>query len=233
MKSLLLVIVLFLSFQSFADETVTAQAFEQNTNKAKKMFDYVSVLTEKDGLSEVAFSYKDLQGQTAYEEAAVLKGSEFVKTNISQKQTGESATVEVKDGKIIFTKTSADGKTKTETEKLGKTMVMSANFKRFVHDHWKEIQDGKDVDFRYGVWDRMETVGFEIFKDKETTINGEKAVIVKMKPSSFVIAAIVKPIYFTYNADGTKLVELNGRVPVKLKSGEKWKDLDCEVVYAQ
>ena len=233
MKLLLLVIVLFLNIQAFADETVTAQAYEQNTNKAKKLFDYVSTTTEKDGLSEIVLAYKDLQGQAVYEENAVIKGSDFVKTSIFQKQTGESAAVEVKDGKIIFTKTSADGKTKTETEKLGKTMVMSINFKRFVHDHWKEILDGKDVDFRYGVWDRMETVGFEIFKDKDTSINGEKGVIVKMKPSSFVIAALVKPIFFTYNADGTKLFELNGRVPAKLKSGDKWKDLDCEVVYAQ
>ena len=75
-------------------------------------------------------------------------------------------------------------------------------------------------------------MGFEIFKIGAEKFDGKDAVILKMKPSCFIIAALVNPIIFEYAADGSHLLAMNGRVPMKKKSGNSWKDLDAEVVYS-
>lgn len=214
----------------------TAQAnysgiiYEQNSDRQKKLFTYTNETVSKDGVDEIHGIFKDLDGQVVIEEVSQVKGSQVQKVEIDQKQLGQKGLIEVKDGTVYFTKT-AKGKSSTKDEKLGSTFVVGANFQRFIKDHWNEISKGETVPFRFGVWDRQETVGFEIFKTGDATIGEQKAVVLKMKPSSFIIAALVKPILFTYAADGSHLLVRNGRVEPKKKDGSTYKDLDAEMVY--
>ncbi len=127
--------------------------------------------------------------------------------------------------------TKADGKVEKSDEKLAKTLVVPANFQKFVRDNWADLTSGKTVDFRYGVWFRKETVGFEIFKIKVAKVADQDAVVLKMKPSSFLISALVDPVIFTFALDGSKLLEMDGRVAPKQEVAGKFKDLDADVVY--
>jgi len=205
--------------------------YEQGSNKQKVIYNFHATITDKDGKEQVRGVFTDLEGKEAVTDEMTLDGLNVIHDEIHQLQTNQSGIMEVKDGKIYFTKTK-DGKTSTETEKLKDTFVVSGSFQKFIKAHWEPIAAGKTVAFRYGVWDRQETVGFEIFKIGEEKIGDKEAIVLKMKPSSFVIAALVNPIIFKYAADGSHLLEMNGRVPVKKKSGDSWKDLDAEVVYS-
>jgi len=220
--------VLLLTQASSANYSATL--FEQNSKHGKKLYTF-DVVDLKPDASEVQTTYKDLDGNIVVQETATMNGSKLVKTEIDHKQLGQKGIIEIKDDKAFFTKVDKDGKSSTKEEKLGKTFVVSATFQRYVHDNWPEISGGKEVEFRFGVWDRQETVGFEVFKTGEETVDGQKALVLKMKPSSFLIAALVKPIIFTFAADGSKLLAMNGRVPPKRKDGSSWKDLDAEVTY--
>src|SRR5690606_5214716 len=131
-----------------------------------------------DGKDHIKAVFTDLEGNVVIEQNVILDGSAVVRDELQQKQTNEVGLIEVKDGKVHFSKTS-NGKTKTDTEKLDKTFVVSASFQRFVKDNWEAVTAGKTVSFRYGVWDRMETVGFEIFKTGTETVNGEEAIVLK------------------------------------------------------
>ncbi len=86
---------------------------------------------------------------------------------------------------------------------------------------------------RLAVVDRLETVGFEFFKEKDTELDGKKAVVVKMKPSSFIIAAIVKPLHFYFTTDGATLLQIDGRTTVKKNVNGAYKDLDAITVYTK
>jgi hypothetical protein len=55
---------------------------------------------------------------------------------------------------------------------------------RYIQAHWQELVSGKDVDMRFGVPERRETVGFKIFKEKETKMDGHDVIVAKMKPTS-------------------------------------------------
>lgn len=226
-------VILMVSF-SFGLSALAYKAalYEQGSNKKKLLYNMDVVITPGGaGKSTATIVFSDTDGKPVVEQKVSLDGSKIVTDEVTHHQTGQKGLVEVKDGKVFFTKT-ADGKTTTTDEKLEDTFVTSGNFQSFVRDHWAQIMKGETLSFRYGVWDRQETVGFKIFKDGEAKVGDKTVIKVKMKPSSFIIAAIVKPVIFTFPENGEHILEMNGRVAPKQKSGDKWKDLDAEVVYS-
>ena len=213
-----------------ANDECSSESFEQGSHYSKKIFSYKNTTTDEGGLSHVESIFTDMDGKTVVEEHGLLKGSDLVHYEIDHLQTGRKGTIDVKDGKVLFTY-EHDGKKSDDSEKLRKTLVVPINFSRFVRDHWVELQAGKDVDLRYGVWDRAETVGFTLSREGEEEIQGQKLIKIKMKASSFIIAGLVKPLFLFFPADGSRLMALNGRIAPKKKVGNSWKDLDAEVLY--
>lgn len=224
----------FLAFFVFAvtahASLVTGELFEQKSNFTKKLFDLDILVESKDGLSYTTATYKDLKGQPTVVEKGVVKGDELISFDVDQVQTKEKGRVEVQGDKVLFTY-EKDGKKKTSEEKLRKPFVTPANFNFFIGNHWNEFLSGKEVEVRFGVWFRLESVGFKIFKVGEKQNGAQKLIQLKMKPSSFVIAAIVDPLNLWYSEDGKKLVELSGRVSTKIQKGSDFKDLDADVLY--
>ena len=53
----------------------------------------------------------------------------------------------------------------------------------------------------------------------------------KMSASSFLIAALINPLYFTFTDDGSKLLNFEGRTLLKQKVDGAWRDLDARTVY--
>jgi predicted lipoprotein with Yx(FWY)xxD motif len=59
----------------------------------------------------------------------------------------------------------------------------------------------------------------------------KSAIVIKMKPSSFIISALVNPLYFTMTEKDGVLLAIKGRTVPKLKSGSGFTDLDVETTY--
>lgn len=221
-----------LLFSNVRAENYGGTIFEQNSQRKTRLFTLEVVETVAADINEVHSVCKDLNGQVVIEEKTQFKGEDLLKFEIDQKQLQQKGVIELKEGKVFFTKISADGKSTTKDEKVGKTLVLAASFRKYIKSHFSELKEGKTLEFRYGVWDRQETVGFEVFKEKVEKDGEQDVYLLKMKPSSFLIAALVKPIFFKFNHDGSRLLEMNGRVGPKQKDGTSWKDLDAEIVYS-
>jgi hypothetical protein len=209
-----------------------ASLYEQGSNKQKELFKFQTESQMKDGKTDITSEFKDMDGNVVIAQTVQLEGSNLIRDELEQKQLNQKGLIEVKDGKAFFTKTK-DGKTSTVDENLkGKKLVVPANFQEFVKENFEALKKGETVAFRFGVWDRQETVGFEIFKTGTEKIAETEVLVLKMKPSSFVISALVKPIFFKFSlSEPVRLMEQNGRVAPKMKSGDSYKDLDAEVVY--
>lgn len=230
MSQILTAIVAFLVFSLAAHADFNAEIFETGSNKTKKIYSFSNQVVDKDGISEVTTVYKDTEGKVVVEEKAWLKKTDLVKMEYKQNQMNQTAAIEVKNGKVVFTKT-VEGKIKTSDESLKMPLVISSSFSRFVSENWSKIMSGEKINFRFGSWERMETVGFEVFKIGEGKIGDQPVVEVKMKAANFIIAAIVDPLIFKFASDGSKIIEMSGRVAPKKLSGSNWKDLDADVVY--
>lgn len=229
MKQLLVIFCLLFSQTVFA-EIITGELFEQKTNFGKKLFDLTIDVQKKDEVTQTFVSYKDLNGQVVVQENGTFKGDDFISFEIDQKQTGEKGTIRVEGDKVLFTY-EKDGKKKTDQEKLRKPLLTQANFNTYVANHWNEIVNGDGVELRFAVWFRLETVGFKIFKVGERQKDGQKWVHLRMKPSSFVIAALVDPLELWYEESSHHMMEMSGRVSAKRKVGSDYKDFDCDVRY--
>lgn len=209
---------------------VKGEIFEPKTQFEKKIFNIDIKFESQEDVIKTSAIYKDLQGQVAVEEYGVVKGDKLVSFEIDQKQSQEKGRVQVQGDKILFSY-EKNGQKKTAEEKFRGPLLTNANFNMYVANHWQELSSGKEVEVRFAVWFRLETVGFKIFKVGEVQRGSQKLIQLRMKASSFVIAAIVDPLNFWYSEDGKRLVELSGRVsPKTLKSGE-FKDLDADVRY--
>lgn len=198
-----------------------------------KLADFKVEGTDADGQVQYTARFTEPgSGKVLVEERAQLKSEngQVVKVDVDQNQTQAQGSVAFDGKKATFTKIES-GNAKTAEENVKGDFVMSANFQRYVHSKWKDLQAGKTVSFRYGVWERMETVGFQVAKMKDEDKDGAKTVLLKMKPSSFIIAALVNPIEFRFSEDGARLLEMKGRIQVKAKDGAKFKDQDGVVVY--
>jgi len=103
----------------------------------------------------------------------------------------------------------------------------------FVLSHWEELMNGATVKFRFIVLQRAETIGFNLVKESETTWHGKPVVILRMEPTSVVIAQLVEPVRFTVEkAPDHRILQYVGRTTPKIKKGNKWEDLDAVSVFA-
>lgn len=219
-------LMLGLLFPCLAVAEYRADFFELGSGKTKKIYSMAITEAPEGDLVKVTSTITDASQQVVQVETTWLKGDQIHKIELDQKQLGAQARIEVGEKEVKFSKT-IDSKTKEDSEKRKDTFVATLNFQKFVRSRWADIAAGKNVEFRYAVWDRMETIGFAI---KKTGGEGDH-VILTMKPSSMIIAALVNPLEFKWAADGSRLLEMKGRIAPKKKEGAKWKDQDAEVVY--
>ena len=210
---------IFVRAETGSDPKVTAKAthtlqkatlFVKDSKATTVLFN----LEFTDLASKTHGEYKDPKGNIAFADDSELMGSQVLNYKVHQYQLRQEAEIKVEKDKVQFSLTK-DGKTQTETEDLGSTLVVSSNFSKFVFDHWSEILKGESVKLRFAVWDRLETVGFTIFKVGEELLGPRKTVKIKMKPSSLAISALVDPLFFNYSEDGKILLKQIGRVAPK------------------
>ncbi|MFM6929579.1 MAG: hypothetical protein ACKOX6_14010 [Bdellovibrio sp.] len=225
------VAVLLIPFALHAQEKVSANLFDLKSNQGKKLFTFQLDITPQGAESLVVSEFRDLTGKVVVAEKGVVKGPELVSYEIDRPQTSEKGRIAVRDGRIFFEYEGPNGKKKSSDEKVKGLILCSANFSSFVKAHWEELSAGKSLDVRFAVWDRLETVGFTLKKIKDVTQGDKRLLELQMKPTSFVIAAIVDPVNLWYAYDDQKIQVLKGRVAPKFQGDGKWKDLDAEVVY--
>ena len=231
MKTLLLAALgLTLSIQAGAAIPTAMKAKLYDFDQKNVLYNYDHKLDIQGERKIATNTFTAPDGSTVAVEKVVFDGKKLVSYEISHKQLGADGKIEVAGDKINFSY-ARDGKTKTDSEDLEGNFVVGPSVVPFMRENWAALTSGKEIDVRLGVADRLDTVGFTLKKVEEKDYNGQKAVVIRMKPTSFVIAAIVKPVLFTMSADSDRLLELRGRVVPKKKEGSSWKDLDAVTVY--
>lgn len=199
-------------------------------NPTNTLFLFEKNLVKSGADTSVSRKFSDKSGAVIVEEKLSYKNDVLEKIELDHKQIGQSGTLAVKGKTLSFSYTK-DGKTKTSEETLDGTLVASDQIYDHLQKNWSQLMNGETISIRLPVLDRLETVGFKFFKEKDVELDGVKTTVIKMKPSSFVIAALVDPVMFYFHPtemrpEGHKCIQVVGRTVPKRKDGDKWKDLD-------
>jgi len=102
----------------------------------------------------------------------------------------------------------------------------------FMLDHWTALMHGDAVTFHFVSLDWERTFEFELVKTGQSVQNNQPVVQLTMKPASFFVAALVKPILFTVPQNAPHLIlSYTGRTTPRIKKGDYWKYLDAETVF--
>ncbi|MEN9722445.1 MAG: hypothetical protein RJB38_431 [Pseudomonadota bacterium] len=212
---------------------VLAQAYEIQGARDRVIFT-IEQNFGVDGLSSQSF-FRAPDGQMlATEKMEFDAAGAPLRYTVDHTQTGSSGVVEVSDGKLRFTLRTPEGKVRHADEKLPEIWATGPMFIPVVRKHWERLARGESLRFRFAVWDRAETVGFELFKVRvEKKTDGHEVVVLKLKPSSFIVAAIVDPLFFEMRPDGSALETVSGRTLPKRQVGSEFRDLDAYIVYRQ
>lgn len=208
-------------------------------DRNRPLFKFVRHSIREGNRLTVSREYTYLNGQPALKERVIYEGDELNEYDVDDLQLGSRGSAKIIESKgkpTIFYEFQKDvhssKKPKTATEPFTANCVIGDMVAPFLMGHWNSLIRGEEIKCRYIVVDRRETVGFTFVKDGEVQRNGQRLVIVKMYPTSRIISALVDPLYFTIEMEGQRRVlEYSGRIPVKLKEGNKWKEINGVTVF--
>lgn len=223
--------LLVLGISSLGKADFKGTVFEDK-KATKKIFTVENTTVESDAKVVSTTTYTDPEGKVMVVErgeyqVGVPAEKALIRLEVDHQQTSQKGSIEVKEGKIFFSVPSKGG-SGSKKEDLKDGFVVSSTFQLFLRQNWEKLMKGETLKFRFGSWERMETVRFEVSK---TAGGGEAEVELTMKPASFIIAAFVNPMKFRFAPDGSKLLRWEGRVPPKASSGPGWKDLEATIIY--
>ena len=211
---------------ALAAESVSS-VYEPGSNRQNLLFRMKRVSEERKDGSTIRNSFLYPDGKEAVTEEIVLENGKVRSIHVEQKQLGETYSAVVKDGVVHYSKT-AGGKTKESRDDYPEDVLVGAQISGFAATNWDALMKGDSRSFRIMVVDRQETFGFKMYK--EASESDEQTVTLKIRPSSPFISALVKPIVFRFDARTRKLRTVIGRTTPKLRKGDKWVDVDAELV---
>jgi hypothetical protein len=215
---------------SHADNFV-GEVFPPDSHEGKPLFTVQMKETPPGGNDRIEEAlYKTPEGEVTVRELLEIKDGKLKKYSIDYPLSHQSGMVEVSGEKLLFSYTE-NGKTKTDDEKLRENSVVPATTLLYLRKNWETLLKGDDVVVRFASLGRLETIGFKFFKIGEEKRNGHDVIILKMKPTSIFISAIVKPLIFVLDKNTKRIIEYVGRIlPKKFVDG-KWKELDGRITY--
>lgn len=231
-KLLLLLIFVTIPLSSGA-EVLTAKGEVFDLSGKKKFYDFQRYTGGSDQKKVLKNIFKDMKGQVVVEEKASLKGDALLNYKMTQNQTGESGEISLSGKKVHFVYKKKDGTLKKATEDLDDNFIIGMTLVPHLKKNWEKLSKGDSLRTRLGVWNRAETVGFKFWKKSYKKINGKEAMVVVMKPTSFVIRALVDPLYLTFDKATKELLSIRGRTSPKVQKDGKWKDFDAFISYSR
>lgn len=141
-------------------------------------------------------------------------------------QLGQRGTVRVEAGVVSFHLISGTEE-RSGSEPLGDPVVVGPTLVGHIVRQLGALRAGAVLPVRLAALDRLETLGFEL----QAIPAAPGQTQVRMKASSLVLALAVPPVLFTFETQTGKLVRIEGRVPTKVRSGDRWRDFDARVEY--
>jgi hypothetical protein len=141
-------------------------------------------------------------------------------------QLGQRGSIVVENGRVHF-RLIDEGGERTRVERQPGAVVVGPTLVGYIVRHLGELRASKVLEVRMAVLDRLETLGFELqaveAKPGQTRV--------RMRASSFLVGLAVDPIHFTFETESGRLVRLEGRVPPKVRKGDRLHDFDARVEY--
>jgi hypothetical protein len=191
------------------------------------LYVYERRVGQEHGLPVAAHITRDGSGATILADSAIhATDYRLIDYTLHTNQLGQRGSIHVGEEGVRF-RLEDGGGARTRTEKANAPVVVGPTLVGYIYKHLAQLRAGQVLPVRFAVLDRLETIGFQLAAVQAAP--GQTRI--RMKASSFLLAALIDPVTFTFESDTGKLVRLEGRVQSKIRRGDRLRDLDARVEY--
>ncbi len=184
---------------------------------------------EKEKLLSAESSYFSSDHQIVLKEELLLNADESLQSYvIDQKQLGQRWSLKRDGGLLTFSHASESTK---KIEPWVENLVVGPTLVPYLRKKREELLAAGSVAIRFASLERKETIGFTLKKVKEGETEGEKWVLLEMRPESFFISLILNPIELQLEKQSFRLMRMKGRMLPKFKNKGKWLDFEGEMFF--
>jgi hypothetical protein len=191
------------------------------------------VLTRKEG--EVTASTTTFSGPEGVQvtEQSWEKDGHVRRAVIENLALQKRSELEVRDGKVFYKVTDlTDGSSKTSEDDAEENLVVPSTVMSYIKPSFQQLRDGKEVRLKVAVPDRRESYSFVMRKHRSgTTADGTEMMVLEMAPVSFIIKALVDPMYFYIKPATGEMFAFEGRSALRRKQGDSYKEMKVQTAY--
>jgi hypothetical protein len=191
------------------------------------------IQTHKEG--EIQSSSTTFMGPEGIQvtETSIEKAGHVKKAVVENRALQKRCELEVREGKVHYTVTDLqDQSVKTATDDAEENLVVSSTVISYVTPHFEELQAGKELRLKVAVLDRRESFSFVIKKIRnEVAVDGSQIMVLEMVPTSFIVKALVDPMYFYVKPKSSELFAFEGRSALRRKQGNQYKEMNVRTAY--
>lgn len=223
------------------EEPIRLTATIYSLDRKTVLFKFSRHSTRTDNQLEVTREYTYPDGQLAARERVLYYGNNLQSYELEELQTGRFGRATLKPDPdnpqnhllaFEYSQDPARAKPKRDSEILPPDTLNNDTVGPFLASHWDALLKGEEVKCRFMVIPRLETVGFRFVRESEGQWHGQPVLNLKMEPTSPLIRALIDPLHFKVEKNGQhRVLEYSGRTTPKMKSGNKWHDLDAITVF--
>ena len=236
-----------------ATNSVTAEPFDFATpallagtiyatgsDHKKTLFTFQRTATRSGTTVHVERKYVGPDGSVAATESIVYESGRLASLEMKEFQAGLWGNLQIKSDlknpirqKIVIDHGNIkDTKKSPTTDDLAKDTLIDDTIYPFILANWDELLKGTSVKFRFVSLEWEKTFGFKLAKSGESKVNGTPVVVIRMDPTSLLVAHVMDPLYFSVEKAGPhRMIEYIGRTTPRIRSGKSWKYLDADTVF--
>ena len=224
------VLLLWLVASLQAGSVERASVIARDGDLSAPLFSLERTETTADGRNVAAVRFMDPTGHVVATERVTYVGGNVVAAELEQRQVDERHAMTVVGGDAWF-EAVRDGKTsRTRRDWTSDTLTID-QLPSFVTSQWDRLIDGEEVAFRLVALDRARIVRFRLIHRGETEHLGRPAAALRMEANSMFVRWLAPEVDLVFSADGRTMLESRGPLPVKVRDGGGWVDLDARLVW--
>ncbi|MBU6154388.1 MAG: hypothetical protein KGP28_08825 [Bdellovibrionales bacterium] len=191
------------------------------------------VISKKEG--EVTTSITTFSGPEGVQvtEKSWERGGRVQRAEIENLAIQKRSELEVRDGKVFYKVTDlTDGSTKTSEDDAEENLVVPSTVMAYIKPSFQQLKEGKEVRLKVAVPERRESYTFVMRKHQTgTAADGTEMMVLEMAPSSFIIKALVDPMYFYIKPGTGEMFAFEGRSALRRKQGDSYKEMKVQTAY--
>ena len=207
-----------------------ASAFEREPDSGEPLFTFERRVSISAGQTVVDAQFRDREGQIAGTKRVTYAGRAVVRYELVQHQVEERYVMTVAGDDAMF-EVERNGKTSRIRRDWTPDTLTVDQIRSHVAASWDRLMRGEEISFRFVALSRSRIVRFTLKHETAPTRDDRPAVVLRMRAGNFFVRRLAPQIELVFTADGKTLLESRGPLPVKVRRGKTWVDLEARLVW--